>query len=117
MPKLYRENGLWVVPGQQGKKAERVDIPSTPAELAAWLNVREQQQEIAPEVEQPPVPQNGSVACPRCKMLPGLAERSAKALAERAITEERIRWIAEEADPGTLGRLAAAVAERFNNLK
>jgi hypothetical protein len=30
----------WQVPGKQDKKAERVDVPGSPAELAAWLNVR-----------------------------------------------------------------------------
>jgi hypothetical protein len=49
MPKLYysvqraSDPALadpWQVPGQQDKKAERVDVPAAPAELAAWLNSR-----------------------------------------------------------------------------
>jgi hypothetical protein len=40
--KLYH-NGTtegWQIPGQQDKKAERIDVPSSPADLAAWLNHR-----------------------------------------------------------------------------
>jgi hypothetical protein len=37
--KLYHEQ-IWVVPGKQGRGAERVDVPTTPAELADWLNDR-----------------------------------------------------------------------------
>jgi hypothetical protein len=40
MPKLYHHAGSWQLPGQQDKKAERVDVPGQPAELAAWLNSR-----------------------------------------------------------------------------
>ena len=40
MPKLYNHEGSWQIPGQQDRKARRVDVPSSPAELAAWLNDR-----------------------------------------------------------------------------
>ena len=41
MTKLYHgADGTWQVPGQQDKKAARVDVPNPPAELAAWLNER-----------------------------------------------------------------------------
>jgi hypothetical protein len=40
MPKLYHHAEGWQVPGRQDKKAIRVDVPSTPPELAAWLNAR-----------------------------------------------------------------------------
>src|SRR5688572_19849174 len=40
MPKLYYEEGSWIIPGVQGRKAERVDIPNQPGELATWLNDR-----------------------------------------------------------------------------
>ncbi len=40
MPKLYFHLRDWIVPGQQPKGASRVDIPSNPVELAAWLNHR-----------------------------------------------------------------------------
>lgn len=40
MTKLYHAAGTWQIPGQQDKKAERVDVPNPPAELAAWLNSR-----------------------------------------------------------------------------
>lgn len=40
MPKLYHEAGQWLVPGHQSKRATRVDIPSSPPELADWLNMR-----------------------------------------------------------------------------
>jgi hypothetical protein len=45
MPKLYHQEGEWIVPGQQAKHAIRADIPSTPAELAHWLNERK----VAPQ--------------------------------------------------------------------
>jgi hypothetical protein len=40
MPKLYHHAASWQVPGRQDRKATRVDVPSQPAELAAWLNAR-----------------------------------------------------------------------------
>lgn len=42
MTKLYHgpEGFGWQIPGQQERKAERVDVPSSPAELAEWLNER-----------------------------------------------------------------------------
>lgn len=38
--KLYHWLGRWQLPGQQDKGASRIDIPNTPAEMAAWLNER-----------------------------------------------------------------------------
>lgn len=42
MPKLYHSGQLegWQVPGKQDKHAERIDVPSAPEQLAAWLNHR-----------------------------------------------------------------------------
>jgi hypothetical protein len=40
MPKLYHHADAWQVPGRQDRKAKRVDVPSSPPELAAWLNSR-----------------------------------------------------------------------------
>lgn len=42
MTKLYHNGQLegWQIPGEQDKGAERIDVPSSPAELAAWLNHR-----------------------------------------------------------------------------
>lgn len=40
MTKLYHEAGAWVVPGKQGRKAERLDVPNSPEDLASWLNAR-----------------------------------------------------------------------------
>jgi hypothetical protein len=42
MPKLYHNGQLegWQIPGQQDPKASRVHVPSSPADLAAWLNHR-----------------------------------------------------------------------------
>lgn len=42
MTKLYHgpEGQGWQIPGAQDRKAARVDVPSSPAELAAWLNER-----------------------------------------------------------------------------
>jgi hypothetical protein len=41
MPKLYHQAMGWTVPGKQDRNATRVDIPSNPELLAAWLNERE----------------------------------------------------------------------------
>lgn len=43
--KLYHNHqaasgSKWELPGKQDRKAERVDVPAAPAELAAWLNSR-----------------------------------------------------------------------------
>jgi hypothetical protein len=38
MAKLYYDDRRWVVPGKQGRAAVRVDIPSNPDALAAWLS-------------------------------------------------------------------------------
>jgi hypothetical protein len=70
MTKLYN-NGQregWQVPGQQDKGAERIDVPSAPADLAAWLNHRRvgptglaaRFDEIAGDDEQEPDPQLSS---------------------------------------------------------
>jgi hypothetical protein len=40
MPKLYHHQSAWQIPGQQDRKATRVDVPNAPAALAAWLNSR-----------------------------------------------------------------------------
>lgn len=40
MTKLYSNGALWQVPGRQDKTAERIDIPNSPDQLAAWLNDR-----------------------------------------------------------------------------
>jgi hypothetical protein len=42
MTKLYHgpEGQGWQIPGQQDRKAARLDVPSSPADLAAWLNER-----------------------------------------------------------------------------
>lgn len=39
--KLYKENGVWMLPGKQGRHAIRVDVPGTPADLVKWLNDRD----------------------------------------------------------------------------
>jgi hypothetical protein len=42
----------WQVPGKQDRKADRVDVPSSPLELAAWLNARRVGREPALELEE-----------------------------------------------------------------
>jgi hypothetical protein len=52
--KLYFEHtggGHWELPGQQPKGASRVDIPSTPVAMVAWLN--ERRVPIAPGASSP----------------------------------------------------------------
>lgn len=40
MTKLYHDGTAWQVPGKQAKHAARIDVPRSPAELAAWMNAR-----------------------------------------------------------------------------
>ena len=47
MPKLYLEAGSYVVPGKQGRGAERVNVPSNPEQLATWLNAFAECHDIA----------------------------------------------------------------------
>jgi hypothetical protein len=60
--KLYYEHtqgGYWELPGQQSKSASRVDIPSTPVALCAWLNERRVPLNMPlhqPEPEPAPIP-------------------------------------------------------------
>jgi hypothetical protein len=51
MTKLYHgpEGQGWQIPGQQERKAARVDVPNGPAELAAWLNERRVTAELPSE--------------------------------------------------------------------
>jgi hypothetical protein len=51
MTKLYHngEPEGWQIPGAQDRKAERIDVPNPPAELAAWLNERD----VSPRVPAP----------------------------------------------------------------
>jgi hypothetical protein len=39
--RLYKEDGRWVLPGQQRRHARRVDIPGQPAAMVEWLNERD----------------------------------------------------------------------------
>lgn len=122
MTKLYHGAGGWQVPGQQDKDAQRVDVPNPPELLAAWLNERGVQadgtipdHEVVPTgstFDTPPA----SDPCPKCKMTPRHAKTIAQHRLRSADTEAKERWILEEADPWTLGRLAGAVAMRFRDL-
>jgi hypothetical protein len=38
--KLYHHDGVWQLPGQQDKKATKVEVPTASAELAEFLNDR-----------------------------------------------------------------------------
>jgi hypothetical protein len=54
MTKLYHSSELdgWQIPGQQDRKAERVDVPSSPADLADWLNARFVSPRVSAELEE-----------------------------------------------------------------
>jgi hypothetical protein len=53
--------------------------------------------------------------CPRCKFDHVSAKRYAEANTKLATTDARVAWI-EQADAGQLGDLAAAVAQRFEQM-
>lgn len=52
--KLYYWLRDWQLPGQQHKSADRVEVPTTPAGLCAWLN--ERRVPIAMPLTEPPPP-------------------------------------------------------------
>lgn len=135
MTKLYHGNGAWQVPGQQEKGAERVDVPSSPAELAAWLNDRGVNpnmrrmplamppaidlREDAPPEAPAPIAGNGLAPgkCPNCHRTQDEAKRlaaEADASAVQIVLEERIL---EETNPARLAALAGAVIQRIQELR
>jgi hypothetical protein len=136
MPKLYYGAGSapWMVPGKQARYAYRVDVPSTPNELAQWLNdrgvpcevigdgeaVAPAELQIVPDKSVPdgysfqPSPKRDE-QCPRCKFDHASAERTAEVQMRQATVQGRVAWV-EQASAYELGELASAIAHRFEQL-
>lgn len=53
MAKLYYHEGQWQLPGQQDKKAQRVDVPNEPKSLMGWLNARRVRAEEPDPIDTP----------------------------------------------------------------
>jgi hypothetical protein len=116
MPKLYHNGQLegWQTPGKQDKHAARIDVPSSPEELAAWLNHRRVGPSgAAAEAERQAEPFEGFEAD-----LELHAERQLASAAESAGNPNRCavcksRLIATEAgaDKAAISRELAAIAE------
>lgn len=103
-----------------GVPFEPMEVPTMPKEaFVNWLNetpilnIEPSAAEIRALAE---TPDNDNPTCPRCKWDQKSAERYAQQQAKATQTDARIEWIEDEADPWTLGRLAGAVAVRFDKM-
>jgi len=140
MTKLYHGPEGWQVPGQQGAGAERVDVPNSPAELAAWLNDRGTPSSIdaggdaavAPSHAQPRVAQLTDQRNPeldeaiaRSSQLARTRElaeaerkaaNAAKAI-DRGSAEHVAAWIFDQATPAQVEQLFTTLGTRFHELR
>lgn len=142
MTKLYHEAGSWIVPGKQGKAAERGDVPNSPDGLAAWLNSR--RVPLAGDVFDGLVPLNDAAhdllaearegagdpppassaehieqrrmamdRCPRCNSTPRGADLLLKGEEKDAVVD----WIDQADELWQLEAVALAVKDRLAVLK
>lgn len=102
MPKLYHQDGQWIVPGQQQRHAVRHDIPATPGELAEWLNER--------TIPRDPIKSDETASDPTAHQP---AIQSAAAIDPTTITE----WIMDTATPAQVEQCFAALGVRFQELR
>ena len=133
MPKLYHNGHAWQVPGQQDAGATRVDVPTSPADAAAWLNARRVPSSIdagGSPAELPPqladarnteleeaIARNAETM--RTHAL-NLAEQKAATAAraiERDSAEHVAAWIFDQATPAQVEQLFAAIGARFHELR
>lgn len=127
MPKLYYNGHTWQVPGQQDSTAERIDVPTSPADAAAWLNARgvlahagsparplpsQLTEAHNPELEQ----HVGKCATQAQARQLELAEaRAARAIkdARDGAADAIANWIFDEADAHQVHQLFGALSDRF----
>lgn len=126
--KLYHEAETgWIVPGQQGRKATRVDVPTSPPEaLADWLNARRVGVEPgaaeaepastvldpSPEAPQEPARAAPSDNCPACHR----NDRAALKIAQSGDIDALAGWLMT-AQPWQVERLFEALGARFAELR
>lgn len=122
MPRLYREpSGAWSVPGKQSTRAERVEVSTSPADLATLLNTERAanvaesatRQDVVDAINEaapqsaPPAPA-GDERCPRCKLKPEAAQKLADGMEADAIGDRLLtapQWF--------VGKVFGALGARF----
>lgn len=128
MPKLYHNGQAWQVPGQQDNGATRVDVPTSPAEAAAWLNARAvpaHTEGEAPDLvsqlanqRNPELEQHVAKCADQAKAreLEEARRKAASAAAalERDSAEHVAAWIFDQATPAQVEQLFAALGTRFH---
>ena len=102
MPKLYHQNGTWIVPGSQDRTAVRHDIPAVPAELAAWLNERETPASV------PLPPQPAETTAPTAQPPSSPATLTLDTIAA---------WTLDTATAAEIEQLFAMIGTRFHELR
>lgn len=134
MTKLYHDNQRWQVPGQQGRGASREDVPSSPEQLAAWLNARNvpRSAEQSAGLFSPGVPNSAveqtpaldasiakarhTAALRQLEQAGNEQQRQADAI-RRGNAEELAGWILDHATCAQVEQLFAAIGARFHELR
>jgi hypothetical protein len=127
MTKLYYDpldGGGWQVPGKQAKGALGMKVPSSPAELAAWLNERKAPfygpkmnlEMIADPMDAGPPEFRGTVASDRCPAC-NRTERTAELIAQSGDVDRIADWIMEKTDQRGIERLFEALGARVGELR
>lgn len=103
MPKLYHQDGKWIVPGQQSKSATRHDVPATPLELANWLNERAATTEASQHVDDETAQSSAQDKQPepRQSLNPELVQQ----------------WLMDEASGAQIEQLFTALGVRFHEMR
>jgi hypothetical protein len=131
MPKLYHNSARWQVPGQQDKTAERIDVPASPAELAAWLDARgvpphagtsrltvspafaADTAELIDVIDASAAKHEASDRCGACSRLLVATERGAELLRNGREAEAIAEWLAD-APTWAVARVQEAISERIS---
>ena len=128
MPKLYHHEGRWQVPGQQDRKAARVEVPTSPEPLAAWLNGRhvatgeypadllagpptQFPTEFDAQLAEPCNTADPSNRCARCQSILTFNPEGARALAHGAMLDRIDFWL-DDAPLWAINRLNEIVADK-----
>jgi hypothetical protein len=121
MTKLYHDKGAWVIPGNQERGAERVDVPSAPQALADWLNYRRVPPIAVPTQPAPSPPAPAAAAPPNTPPTVGgeppneRKQRAAELLAMGDDADAIAAWILGAA-PWQIERLFGTIGARVSEL-